>query len=1586
MKKRILSILSGALVLGLLFSPAELMAQCSLVGAVANNTTPITPPCGTPGGSQSVGSGTYSQFDVLNQACYVFSTCGSPFNTQLTLYNTGTAVLDYNDNSGPECTGNNASLNWTANFSGTVRVLVNRWNCVGHDFTGQSAVLTYYQIPPVIVSSSSVMCPGDSRQLVAENGCNQVISNGTWSLSSAPPGGNGALSGSTFTPTIPGTYQITFTHGQCSVQQTITVATASTPPTSISGNTTVCPGGSVALSVVGGTLGSGGQWVWFDDACGGNAIGAGTTISVSPTVTTTYFVRAEDDCGATACVQITVTVNTLSTAPTAATATPANLCSGASTTLCATGGTLGTGAQYYWYSGACGTNLIGAGACITVNPTGSTVYYVRAEGPCNTTGCASVAVSVTPAPNLSFGTILGPSACGACDGQIEVVSSGGSAPYTYDWNHDQNLNSNVAPGLCAGPYFVTVTDANGCSDVSSVTLSDPGASPVTIVSSDNDDEICEGESVTFTASGAFTYLWYLNGVPQPTAPNPWTITTLQDGDVVNCVGTDYNFCSFTSASITTQVNPNPIISATVTDPSGCGLSDGSITTTVTSGLPGYTYQWNGSPGGIQPDTTGLAAGVYALTVTDSRGCKDSDNFALNDPGASPVTLTVSDPDSTICAGELVTFTASGSVTYTFFENANPVGTTNPYTTDTLFLDSGQVVIPFGDVIAVGVDGNGCTAVSNFIPMTVLPGPTVTLTVTDPDTAICVGQTMDFVGGGANTYEFFLNGVSQNTPNNTTLHVFSGLNDQDTVIVLGTDLAGCQVYSDEIVVTVFQPPVLSLVNLQHPQSCGASDGFITMTSTGGTSPYDYDWYTTPPQVGPTIAGLSAGPYYVEVTDANGCVDDTLLALSDIGSTPTTMVSDDPDTTICGGECVTFTASGNATYQYFVNGNLEPSGSVNPWTNCNLQDGDYVTVIGYDTALCASTADAQQFTVHPGIHANIVAMTPPTACGVCDGVGYVAVVGGTPQYTYAWTGGDSNSPATTLCAGGVNVTVTDVYGCTATDAASLSDIGAPVVVLTSSDPDNNICEGTNVTFTANSNTTGLNYVFTTSLSGSNSTNNPFDTDSLVNNDQVIVVATDTANCTGSDLISMVVLSAPQLTLGGVPDFCDNVENDILTGGAPAGGTYMIVYGTDTVWSTGILFPSSLGAGTFELIYTDTDPTNGCPGYAYDSLVINAAPQPDLGNDTTACGLTLDAGFGLDYTYLWSNDSTDQSIWVEETGVYEVMVTDTITGCIGEDAIGVTVNPIPQPIVTETGGADTVGVCANNSLLVCVSDSNLYSPIVWDGSVSASCYEFDDVEQWHTIAVTNSFGCTRTDSIYVIVYPEPNPYIEIIAGDSSFCKGGEATITVLPGPWSSVLWNSGNTTQEVVVHETYNYCVTVLDGNGCIDSTLAAGCQQITVWNVNANINAQGGTLTAAPNNTNDYTYQWYNVAGDQLGTDPSYTPTETDSFRVVITDMHGCSDTSAYYPLSVGINDLELTYNVNVYPNPTDGVFTLEADFGRMMDARIEIRNVLGQLIIPSEDISSDVVRRDYNLNHLSDGVYVLSIETPEGKVIKRITKR
>ncbi|GIV34152.1 MAG: hypothetical protein KatS3mg031_1687 [Chitinophagales bacterium] len=154
-----------------------------------------------------IGGGTYATFTVDIGRSYTFSTCGSPFNTTLTGYDANGNLIFFNDDNGPECSTDRASVTWTANFTGTIRLLVDSFPCA--PFTLTSAVLHYRQNLQ-ITSSDSAMCAGETR-----------------ALSGLPAGGvfsgNGVVSGVFTAPDINGTVTITYSNGQCAATQNIQV-------------------------------------------------------------------------------------------------------------------------------------------------------------------------------------------------------------------------------------------------------------------------------------------------------------------------------------------------------------------------------------------------------------------------------------------------------------------------------------------------------------------------------------------------------------------------------------------------------------------------------------------------------------------------------------------------------------------------------------------------------------------------------------------------------------------------------------------------------------------------------------------------------------------------------------------------------------------------------------------------------------------------------------------------------------------------------------------------------------------------------------------------------------------------------------------------------------------------------------------------------------------------------------------------------------------------------------------------------------------------------------------------------------------
>ncbi len=183
----------------------------------------------------------------------------------------------------------------------------------------------------------------------------------------------------------------------------VTKKVASIAPTSISGTTTICNGSSTTLTAVGATVSSGDSYQWGVGSTVGNSILSsqnGVSITVSPSTTTTYWVRVVGPSRSTTGVTVVVTVVNPSTAPTSITGITTLACPGLSTTLTATGGTLASGAVYQWRTGDDdnASNIIAGqtGSSITVSPLTSTKYSVRRvdSGVC-TTSTSSASVNVT---------------------------------------------------------------------------------------------------------------------------------------------------------------------------------------------------------------------------------------------------------------------------------------------------------------------------------------------------------------------------------------------------------------------------------------------------------------------------------------------------------------------------------------------------------------------------------------------------------------------------------------------------------------------------------------------------------------------------------------------------------------------------------------------------------------------------------------------------------------------------------------------------------------------------------------------------------------------------------------------------------------------------------------------------------------------------------------------------------------------------------------------------------------------------------------------------------------------------------------
>ena len=504
-------------------------------------------------------------------------------------------------------------------------------------------------------------------------------------------------------------------------------------------------------------------------------------------------------------------------------------------------------------------------------------------------GSTKVRVKVNPLPNLKIEGVTA-----LCDGAPSTEICASTNNVDYIWSTGATTK---CIDVAAGTFSVTVTDGNGCTAEESVTVEDVPSPSVTATS--NKSMVCEGSAAILTATGAggtppYTYEWSTSqtGSPisvMPSAPSSTYIVTVSDKN--GCTGTN---------EVTVDASPNTVDGTVTVVDDICNKKVGSATANPTGGSPPYTFMWN--TGATTQTITGLGAGTYTVTITDLGECEATASGTVGNVGGPSVDISGAQP---ICEGESVTLTA------------NPSGGKEPYSyewspggaTTASITVSPNSTTTYSVVVT---DDNDCTA-EDDVEVVVNDNPTIVLNPTSAE--ICEGSSVSIsvtvVGGTPDyTYAWTGAGLSCNdcpdpdaSPATTT-----------TYTLLVTDDNGC---SDEksITVKVNPNPSVSLVGKVN-EDCGMENGSITVSASGGTPGYSYEWNTNPVQTTATATGLGAGSYTVTVTDSKGCK--ATLTESIINQGGPTVTIDGPAES-CIGDDVTLTANplpfpGDYSYQW------------------------------------------------------------------------------------------------------------------------------------------------------------------------------------------------------------------------------------------------------------------------------------------------------------------------------------------------------------------------------------------------------------------------------------------------------------------------------------------------------------------------------------------------------------------------------------------------------------------------------------------------------------------------------------------------
>jgi len=277
----------------------------------------------------------------------------------------------------------------------------------------------------------------------------------------------------------------------------------------------------------------------------------------------------------------------------------------------------GTGPySYQWSNASTNASLAGAAA-------GTYTVTVTDSQGCSTSGQTVV---VTPGILTVNGTSVNVVCRGVATGSITPAVTGGVPSYTYLWNG--GFITPTRAGLAAGTYTVTVTDANGCTKTKTWTITQPAT--VMVLNTSKTNVRCAGFSIgqasVSPAGGTAPYTYSWNTFPVVTTAS---VTGLAAG-VYTCTVTDNIGCT---KSVAVTITEPPVLSAlqSQSNVSFPGGNDGSATVSVTGGTPGYTYLWNTVPAKTTATITGLTAGTYKCTVTDSKGCLLKLTFIITQP-------------------------------------------------------------------------------------------------------------------------------------------------------------------------------------------------------------------------------------------------------------------------------------------------------------------------------------------------------------------------------------------------------------------------------------------------------------------------------------------------------------------------------------------------------------------------------------------------------------------------------------------------------------------------------------------------------------------------------------------------------------------------------------------------------------------------------------------------------------------------------------------------------------------------------------------------------------------------------------------
>lgn len=1164
---------------------------------------------------------------------------------------------------------------------------------------------------------------------------------------------------------------------------------------------------------------------------------------------------------------------------------------------------------------------------------------------------------------------------GESTGAIDIELSGGVPDYDFSWSGPGGFTSvdEDISGLIAGDYDLSITDQLGCVTDTSFNVDENDPIDITGIVSSLD---CFGDtdgSIDVTVTSVFGGIIYSWSGPGAFTSDQEDISGLSAGTYTLDV-TDAGGCTAT-AEFEVFSPPQITLDALVTDLLCFGDSDGSIEVIVSGGTPDYSYSWTG-PGGftsLDEDIFDLIAGTYTLTVTDDLLCVQDSDFAVSSPAPLVVDTAVT---SIQCGGDdtgAIELDISGGTPDYSVSWTGPNGFTST--------DEDITGLSAGDYTFIVTDANGCDT-SAVVTITEPTPLSLSALVTD---LLCfedgTGSITLEVSGGTPGYFYSWTGPDGYTSSDEDIF---GLQAGDYQLNL-LDANDCPL---DTIFTVNEPDSLELTATVVDITCfGDDDGSIDLEINGGTPDYTVLWTGLGgfSSSDADLTGLVPGTYIALVTDANACSQSIELEVQE--PLPIGVLGSVTDI-LCAGDstgAIEVTISdGVPDYTYAWTGSAGFSSTD--------EDIDELIAGAYDLTVTDANGctSSESFNVDESDPIVLDTLVTDLDCnGIPTGAIDLTLSGGTPDYTYAWTGPDGftsgDEDISGLLAGLYDLTLLDANFCESTASVQVEQ---PDTIMVSADALDPSCFGIQdgeLDISISGGTPGYGVLW----------NGPFGFSSTdedltgLQEGTYSLTVTDANGCIYQEDFELEEPDQIVLTLDITEPDCDQDNGEVSA--VVSGGTVATDYTYLWFDDMGMLIGSSstigsLAPGIYSVIVSDD---NGCTATQPFTLSDSDGALTAAILDASCAGL-LNGSIDLSFTGLvdpvtfdWSGPggftATSEDIPAAGAGDYTIIATDDI-GCvlvetytIGEpDPISVSASVLDESCPDDENGSIDITVSGGipdyvfswTGPGVFVSDleditglvPGTYSLDLLDdnGCPFQTDVEVDPAETYTFNAVLSEPLCSDSDdgAIDLEVIPPLTGESYSWSGPNGFTASTQDLTDLPPGDYTVIM----TTAEFCTVDSTFT--ITAPDAV-IVDVSVTGSACGLSIGSVS--LTASGGTVAV------DYTYAIFSQPGDVFLTDQDLlSGLDGGLYSYSVADDNGCVATGTFV-ISDGLGILDAVVQGTTCDGLADGSILI--DYSGLLDPVTIAWTGPNGFTSSMEDITS-----------LEAGVYTLSIVDANGCVL------